>query len=215
MQLAAVRQGRGNAVVVSAVAPGSEAAAAGCRPGQQLLAVSDPVRRGESWRLDGNSSLRYVRQAVRMRVAETITLLLTAEPIPEWGAAVAAAREAQRTAAQPSVQPVQELSQEVQQGNNDLLSNIVKASMDASYDYSDDDGASFSSSSNDVAAGQEAGKQQLTVAQRLEAEYQASAGAAQEAQSVMSDVERRQRRRREYFDQVSRQLGAVESRGGA
>lgn len=100
LRLATVRQGRGSAIVIAEVAPGSAPAAAGCRPGQQLLAVSDPVRRNEMWRLDGNSSLRYTRQAIRMRVAGDIVLELTAAPIPEWREAVEAAGAAEQAARQ-------------------------------------------------------------------------------------------------------------------
>jgi hypothetical protein len=73
--------------VVSAVLPGSAAAAAGVRPGLQLLAVSDPIREHETWPLVEGSSLRYVRDAVRMRRSATITLALSSQPIPEWTAA--------------------------------------------------------------------------------------------------------------------------------
>lgn len=52
VQLASVLQGRGAAIVVSAVQPGSAASSAGVRCGQQLLAVSDPVRRTEMWELN-------------------------------------------------------------------------------------------------------------------------------------------------------------------
>jgi len=58
VQLMGVRQGRGAGILVSAVEPGSAAAAAGVRPGQQLLAVSDPVRRTEMWELNPQASLR-------------------------------------------------------------------------------------------------------------------------------------------------------------
>jgi len=55
----ALRKRRGGtAILVKEVTPGSAAAAAGVQPGQQLLAVSDPIRQNEVWELNGLSSLK-------------------------------------------------------------------------------------------------------------------------------------------------------------
>lgn len=85
--LAATAVGRGKAIMISRVAPGSEAEQAGVRPGQRLLAVSDPVRRDEVWPLGDRSSLRYVRDALRMRRCDTVTLELAVDPMLDPGAA--------------------------------------------------------------------------------------------------------------------------------
>jgi hypothetical protein len=63
-------------IIVSAVAPGSEAAEAGVRAGDRLLALSDPVRASAMWDLNDKASLRFVRDALRLRVASDVTLLL-------------------------------------------------------------------------------------------------------------------------------------------
>lgn len=84
LRFAAVRAGRGKAIIVDAVAADGAAAAAGVRPGQQLLSLSDPIRAGETWPLNERVSLRYVRDAIRMRRAPYIALELSAEPLPLW-----------------------------------------------------------------------------------------------------------------------------------
>lgn len=203
VQLTALQLGRDMAIVVAAVAPGSAAAAAGCKPGQRLLAVSDPVRRGERWRLNGQSSLRYVRQAIRMRVADSIELQLTAQPIPEWRQAVEAARAAARAEAQPPQQPQAEEPPAPQpaaaeEEPQDLLSNIVRASMDASMDGGDAAAQDAALTAAGVAAAQK-----LTVAEKLEQRYREQAGQPPEgAARQQTDVERRRQRRKEYFEQV-------------
>ena len=55
---------------------------AGIRPGQRLLALSDPVRNSEMWKLDKpNVALSRVRDAIRLRRAPTLDLILSAEPV--------------------------------------------------------------------------------------------------------------------------------------
>ena len=212
VRLMGVRQGSGAAIVVAAVEPGSAAAAAGVRPGQQLLAVSDPIRRGEFWQINGQSSLRYVRQAIAMRVADTIALQLTAQPIREWRRAVEASRAAQRAAASaltPQSQPAADQPQA-----DDLLSNIVRASIDSSLgslDSFDAGDANASSGTGTIdgdgdgpaltAAGRAAAAK-LTVAEKLEQRYIEGQAAADALAAQESDLERRKRRRKEYFEQV-------------
>lgn len=72
-----IPEGRGQAVVVVAVAPGSAAEAAGVTPGCKILAVSDP-NRGELWELKDRPSLRFVRDALRMRQGPTVDIVLQA-----------------------------------------------------------------------------------------------------------------------------------------
>ncbi|GAB4817865.1 hypothetical protein N2152v2_004911 [Parachlorella kessleri] len=86
------RPREGTVILVLDVAPGSASEAAGIRPGQQLLELSDPLRGGETWELNGLASIKYVRQAVGARARETINVSVTPEPVPEWEEAVAAAR---------------------------------------------------------------------------------------------------------------------------
>ncbi|KAL4443687.1 hypothetical protein ABPG75_011424 [Micractinium tetrahymenae] len=93
VQLTALRRRRGGtAILIQEVPPGSASEAAGVRPGQQVLAVSDPIRAGEIWDIGGLASLRYVRQAVEGRALDTIAVRLTTDPAPEWQQAAAAAR---------------------------------------------------------------------------------------------------------------------------
>lgn len=68
--------------MVQFVASGSEAQLEGLRPGQQLLAISDPVR-PDIWPLNERASLRYVRDAIRMRRGELITLVVSEDIIEE------------------------------------------------------------------------------------------------------------------------------------
>ena len=163
----------------------------------QLLAVSDPIRRGELWELNSASSVRYVRQAVRMRVADTIALRLTAQPIGEWRdalAAAAAARAATSAAEAAAVEEALAPAPGAEPGS-DLLANIVAASMDAS----DGEGEL-------TAAGREAGRQ-LSAAARVDAEFVAGQVVAPAEQAAaaraLTDYERRRQRRKEYFEQQS------------
>ena len=213
--LARLRAGPGYAIVIASVAPGSEAASAGVRPGQQLLQVSDPIRPNEVWQLNESSSLRHVRQAVRMRVPDTITLLLSREPIPEWAQHVVAARAAAAAEREQTQDPGRQ--QQQQQGEaaaagdssaeaaDDLLSAIVQAaSSGESMDSGDEGGAS---------AG---GRGGLTVAEKLEAQYrqqqEAEGGAPEAAQAwqALTALEKRQKRRKEYFEQVGLDLAGRE-----
>ena len=225
VKLSALRQGRGIAIVVQAVEPGSAAAAAGVRPGQQLLSVSDPVRREEHWALNGQSSLRYVRQAIAMRVADTIDLTLSPEPLADWRRAIEATRAAERAAAdaleqQAAALQADEAEQQRQPEPDDLLSNIVKASMDASASFDEAASNGNGSSSGSASAGlTPAGaelQRRLTVAEKLEAEYQRQQAEASASGGSMdggptprqlTDLERRRQRRKEYFEQVRPGLG--------
>ena len=47
------RKRGGTAIIVQEVEPGSASAQAGVRPGQQLLGLSDTLRSGEVWELNG------------------------------------------------------------------------------------------------------------------------------------------------------------------
>lgn len=80
LSFAVVAAGRGRAILVAACAAGSEAEVAGVRVGQQLLALSDPIRQDEVWSLNERVSLRYVRDALRMRRCDTLALELSLEP---------------------------------------------------------------------------------------------------------------------------------------
>lgn len=210
MRLTGVVQGRGAAIVVSAVAPGSAAAAAGVRVGQQLLAVSDPVRRTEMWDLNAQASLRYVRQAIRMRVSESIELKLSAAPIPEWQQVVTARRAAATAAAAPPAAQQQQPDDAAASGasmdsaGDDLLSAIVQEAealrSGSSFDAADSAARSAATAPTSAAAGA------LTVADRLAAKYAAEqageAGEAPQRERALTDLERRQRRRKEYFEQA-------------
>jgi hypothetical protein len=86
------RVGRNKVVLIEAVATGSEAFAAGARPGDKVVAMSDPVRDAVMWTLSANdASLRFIKDALRLRVSDDITLVL--EAIDGAEEAVAAQRE--------------------------------------------------------------------------------------------------------------------------
>lgn len=51
--------------------------------GQRLFEISDPIRADEMWVLNDRPSLRFVRDALQMRRAPTIDLVLSRMPEPE------------------------------------------------------------------------------------------------------------------------------------
>lgn len=92
VELMVIRRPRGgNIILIQDVTPGSATAAAGVRPGQQLVAISDPIRATEVWELNQLASLKYVRQAVSGRAGETINVRVTEDTAPEWKQALAKA----------------------------------------------------------------------------------------------------------------------------
>ena len=97
LRFAELRAGHTTVVAVSAVADESEAWASGVRPGDQLTGISDPVRPSVLWELADSASLRFVRDALRLRVSPSIELQLAP------GAAVDALRAAQAGEARPAV----------------------------------------------------------------------------------------------------------------
>lgn len=70
----AAPMGFGQAIVVVEVTDRSEAQEACVRPGMRLTAISDPIRPFEVWKLQDRPSLKNIRELLRMRSAETITL---------------------------------------------------------------------------------------------------------------------------------------------
>lgn len=95
VQLTALRRKKGGtAILIQEVDPASASYAAGVRSGQQLLALSDPVRQSELWELNGLASLKYCKQAIDGRAGVNINVRLTGEILPEWRQAAAAARAA-------------------------------------------------------------------------------------------------------------------------
>ncbi len=59
------------------------------RPGQRLLSISDPMSANGMWDLNDRPSIRFVRDALAMRSADTITLVVSRESVyaPGGGAA--------------------------------------------------------------------------------------------------------------------------------
>mmetsp|Transcript_28172 Transcript_28172/g.71821 ORF Transcript_28172/g.71821 Transcript_28172/m.71821 type:complete len:268 (-) Transcript_28172:332-1135(-) len=76
IQLEVVPLGKGQAIVVSKVEAGSEAAQAGIVRGQKLVGLSDPVRDTEVWDMGDRPSLRFVRDAMKLRRQGQIQLVL-------------------------------------------------------------------------------------------------------------------------------------------
>ena len=103
------RVGANKVVLVEAVATGSEAFALGIRPGDRVVALSDPVRDAVQWTLSANdASLRFVRDAMRLRISPDLTIVL--EALEDAEAAVEAQQEVnrQRALAELGSQPEQE-----------------------------------------------------------------------------------------------------------
>lgn len=99
IELVALPRGRGKVIVVGLVEPDSAAAAAGVAAGQQLLAISDPIRAGDMWELDGKSALKYVQQAIRGRGLESTTVRVTTQPAPEYERLIADMEQGEGAAA--------------------------------------------------------------------------------------------------------------------
>jgi hypothetical protein len=71
----------GIAIVIASVLPDSECYSAGLLAGQRLLKLSDPVRPNETWALEDNASLLFVRDAVKMRRSPYISLTVSSQPL--------------------------------------------------------------------------------------------------------------------------------------
>jgi hypothetical protein len=57
----------------------------GIKPGMKLLAVSDPVRYTEMWRLEDRPSMRIVNDLMRLRVSGSITMELQETQLSDFG----------------------------------------------------------------------------------------------------------------------------------
>jgi hypothetical protein len=89
------RVGANKVVLVEAVATGSQAFEAGVRPGDKVIAFSDPVRDAVLWTLSASdASLRFIRDAMRLRIAPELTIVL--EPLEDAEAAVEAQQDINR-----------------------------------------------------------------------------------------------------------------------
>jgi hypothetical protein len=77
------QRGSGAAVVLQEVVSGSSAEKAGLRAGQQLLAISDPIRATELMRLNDRPSMNFINTAIRMRRIETVDMEITSAPVME------------------------------------------------------------------------------------------------------------------------------------
>lgn len=75
VQFEALPEGKGQAVVVVEVEPGSAAAEAGIVRGQRLVGISDPVR-DVVWDLLDRPSMRFIRDTLRMRRMGNVQFLL-------------------------------------------------------------------------------------------------------------------------------------------
>jgi predicted metalloprotease with PDZ domain len=68
-------------IIISGVRQASKLWESGVRPGDKLVAISDPNLEDVVWELDSTSSLRFVRDALRMRIPDTITLEVEKGPV--------------------------------------------------------------------------------------------------------------------------------------
>ncbi len=189
LRFSAVRVGGGKAIVVEAVAEGSEAEEAGIRPGQQLFSLSDPIRPQETWFLNDRASLRYIKDAVRMRRAPFIMLELSSGPLKEW------VEEKQGSGLpSPLNSYTSESDADPEEEKDDLLSAVAaQAAATAASSLSSSD--SMDLDGNTTSSGTSSGGTS-TIGDRLQRNYNKS-------NSGMTDLEKRVNRRKEYFDQTS------------
>ena len=177
--------------MVEAVAVGSAAAEAGVRPGLQLLALSDPIRAEECWTLNERVSLRYVKDAVRMRRLDFIKFEFSSAPL----VTTPTTEEEEEVSVSVSAQGAVEV---VEEEETDLLSAIaVEAAAAAA--------ASSSSNSSSHEDGHLSTRTTTTtttttttetIGERLERNYRKD-------NAGLTDLERRVAKRKEYFEQSS------------
>jgi hypothetical protein len=147
---------------------------AGVRPGQQVLSVSDPIRFRETWQLNEMVSLRYIKDAIRMRRSETIQLSFSRGTLPGW----------QPTSA----------------GQGQASTPMPASVFDWPLDDAAASGGSFDEAPQMLLGGEGQEAKGLTMAGKLERSYKEKA-AAQRRQATV--VEGRIKRRQEYMDQVA------------
>lgn len=169
-------EGKGQAVVVVDVTKDSEAFEAGIVRGQKLVGVSDPVRDSEVWELGDRPSIRFVRDAIRARRMGYVQLVF-ADYLnvsdPAW---------------RPTAQQAQDPAAA---GQNSL--GVAGASLD--------DGSSLPGGLLDsfISDAEEGEKTNMTVGERMAAQYEAQ----QRAALQVTDVKRRIDKRAAYMDEVS------------
>lgn len=168
--------GGNRAIVVSQVAPGSESAAVGLRPGMQLLALSDPIQPDLTWSLSGSASLRYVRDAVRMRRADYILLEVTREPVAQGNYDATDAQDSNTDS------------------NSDQNERYNGSNTD-NYDFL----SAIASSIESDEEGLESQRRSRTIGERLQKQYEESS-----IKPATTALERRISRRKDYMTQVTK-----------
>uniref|UniRef100_A0A383WG76 PDZ domain-containing protein n=1 Tax=Tetradesmus obliquus TaxID=3088 RepID=A0A383WG76_TETOB len=176
LRFQAVPSGTGQAIMVSAVAEGSSPEEAGVRRGMKLVGISDPIREYEVWDLQDRPSLRYVRDVLRMRSSNSITLrflevaeLLQALEAADGIISLTTTNNNSSSSNDGSSTPI---------SGSTPLSSIDSISSLAS--ISDSDGS--------------------TIAERLQQQYeQAQQGSSSKP---LTGVEQREQRRKSYMEQV-------------
>lgn len=141
MQLQLEQNGEGRYIVISSVVRGSEAWQAGVRPGQCLVGISDP-NQDQVWQLDASTSFRFVRDAVRLRIASTIIFEVEAScPQPEG----------MQPTPQPEAEPPASQMTSSAAASVDVLDSVLGTMAESE---------------------EEGGEREATVAERLEQSYQ-------------------------------------------
>ncbi|WIA34474.1 hypothetical protein OEZ86_012805 [Tetradesmus obliquus] len=175
LRFQAVPSGTGQAIVVSAVAEGSSPEEAGVRRGMKLVGISDPIREYEVWDLQDRPSLRYVRDVLRMRSSNSITLRFL--EVAELLQALEAADGTLSLTTNNS-----------RSSSNDGSSTPISGSSPLSSIDSINSLASISDSDGS------------TIAERLQQQYeQAQQGSSSKP---LTGVEQREQRRQSYMEQV-------------
>ena len=87
------QEGKAQCIIISGVAQGSQAWDAGVRPGQRLVGISDPNNNDQVWELNASTSLRFVRDALRFRIAASIRFDVDTDVIVPAAAPEAAASD--------------------------------------------------------------------------------------------------------------------------
>eukprot|EP00877_Chromochloris_zofingiensis_P007897 jgi/Chrzof1/3360/Cz12g22090.t1 len=196
-------EGRGQAIVVVAVAEGSEADQAGVTPGLKLTGISDPVRDSEVWQLQDRPSLRFVRDAMRYRVNTNIQFEFITFDMPASVSAggnilppsSSTTTNDSATATDSSSTAISDESDVEASSSSSSSNQVVANAVDALVGGSGTQNTSNSnSSSNSSSPGKAATG--MTIADRLAAQYEES----QKVGPGLTEVQQRQQRRQDYMN---------------
>lgn len=144
-------------IIIKSVTPGSQASKEGILPGSKLLAISDPIRdNGPLWTLNDRASIRFVRDALRLRTSSNVTIVVTSEVV--------------------------ELEKTLSVGSASSSSSSSTSSSCSSSD-NDDDGSAAASTSQSTSSSLSIDRP-LTIGERMELEWREKEGQIQQQKSA-------------------------------